>query len=161
MTTQNNDSAAPPAAVIKVIAVVVVVLPLVIILFPLLAYLADETTVDPTDAFQQLTGWTLPPNASIVKKEYTHGGMQNDGDFKLVIRMSPQQLQGLVENDSSRWIDCPIDSAIDESAWDLPEHSGTRYYAKKTFDSDPDWHRGHIVIVNPETGFVWIYEWKS
>lgn len=158
----NNESAAAPGTAIKVIAAVVVLIPLFIILLPLLAYLADEpTVVDPTHAFQQLTDWPLPPNASIVKNEYTHGGMQNDGDCTLITRMSPQQLQDLLENDSARWVDCPIDPEIAKSAWDLPEHSGTKYYAKKTFDSDPDWHRGHIVIVNPETGFVWIYEWKS
>ena len=135
---------------------------LLVVFLPALLTIADSTsTPDPADAFQQLTGWQLPPDAEILNNNNTHGGMTNDGDYTLTVRLSPQHLQALLTNDSHEWRDCPLEPEIVRSAWDLPDHSGKQYFAEKTYDSDADWHRGHAVIVNPESGYVWVYEWKN
>lgn len=157
-----NETNPQPSAALKLIAALLVGGLLGIIFLPVLSSVADYTaTPDPADAFKQLTGWQLPPDAEILANRNTHGGLTNDGDYVLTVRLSPPQLQALLDQDSRLWLDCPVDPDIVRSAWELPDHSGKQYYARKTFDSDTDWHRGHIVITNPDTGYVWIYEWKG
>ena len=152
---------------VHVVCFLVVFVPLIVFLSPVIAFLlnpfggTDEpVAITPADGFSQLTGWQLPDNVSIVKNINSHSGFKNDGDYTLIVSMSPTQLRGLLEHDSNTWTDCPVAPEIAQSAWSLPSHSGTMYYAKKTSDSDSDWHRGHVVIVNSETGMVWVYEWK-
>lgn len=164
MTSDSNitdELNSAPSLSVKILAALFVGGFLFVILLPALISLADaDSSLDPADAFQQLTGWQLPRDARMVENSNTHGGMTNDGDFVLTVRLRPQQLQALVDRDSQPWVDCPVDPEIMRSAWALPDHSGTQYYAKKTFDTDTDWHRGYIVIANPDTGYVWVYEWK-
>ena len=158
--TDELDSPHSPS--LKIVAALFVGGFLFVILLPALLSLADSaSSLDPADAFQQLTGWQLPPDARIVENSDTHGGMTNDGDCVLTVRLRPHQLQALLNRDSQPWVDCPVDPDIIRSARGIPDHSGKQYYAKKTFDSDSDWHRGHIVIANPDTGYIWIYEWKG
>lgn len=121
----------------------------------------EPAAPDPNDAFEQLTGWQLPPGTEILENSNTHGGLTNDGDFVLTVRLRPRQLQGLIDSDSKAWCDCPVAPEIVRAATGLPEHSGSMYFAGKTMASDTDWHRGHVVIVNPKSGTVWIYEWKG
>ncbi len=167
--TSNNvtDSSRSFEWRILIVSMVVMFVPLLIVVFPVIALLSDPfggtdepVAVSPSDGFFQLTGWRLPDDASILKNSNSHRGFKNDGDYVLIVRMLPSQLQNLFESDSHQWLECPVNSEIVRSAWAFPEHSGTRYYAQKTRDSDADWHRGHVVITNLETGMVWIYEWK-
>lgn len=116
--------------------------------------------IDPDELFLHLTEWELPPDAEILENRNTHGGMTNDGDYTLIVRMPPESLQTLIQGNSMEWTDCPIAPEIARSAPSLPRHAGQQYFAQKTFSSDNDWHRGHLVIVNEETGIVWVYEWK-
>ena len=135
---------------------------LFIVFLPSLVSIADSaSTISPADAFLQLTGWQLPSTAKVVSSSDTHGGLQNDGDYTLTVRLRPSKLQALLRSDKKEWRDCPIAVGIVREAWDLPDHSGTKYYAERTMESDSDWHRGHVVIVNSDTGFVWVYEWKN
>jgi len=138
-----------------------------VFLYPVFAFISnpfggmeEPAVVTPSDGFYQLTGWQLPENATVVRNQNSHSGFKNDGDYILIVSMSESQLGALLEGDSNTWLDCPVDPQIARSALAFPNHSGTLYYAKKTSDSDTDWHRGHVVIVNPETGMMWIYEWK-
>jgi hypothetical protein len=117
--------------------------------------------IDPSVAFSQLAGWQLPEQAEVLKHDNTHTGFTNDGDYTLVVRMSPSLLQTIMDHDSHSWSECPVAPEIANDAWSIPKHTGKLYWAQKTSESDTDWHRGHVVIVKPETGTVWIYEWKN
>jgi hypothetical protein len=134
---------------------------LLLMAFVLFPFAEPPLLRHPRHAFLQLADWELPSNAEVLKHTNTHGGMTNDGDFDLVVRMPPADLQALMRSSTHDWKDCPIDPDIVHQIWDMPEHNGTQYWGAKTFESDADWHRGHIVIVNPETGMVWIHEWKG
>ena len=156
------DLESSPSVALKALAALFVGGLLLIVFLPALVSIADSpSTISPADAFQQLTGWQLPSTATVVSNSDTHGGLQNDGDYALTVKLQPSKLQSLLRSDQKEWRDCPIAPEIVREAWDLPDHSGTKYYAEKTMDSDSDWHRGYVVIVNPDTGFVWVYEWKS
>ncbi len=120
----------------------------------------EPAEIDPSASFSQLTGWQLPDSATVLRNINTHSGFKNDGDYTLVVQMNPKQLQGLIDDGAHTWSDCPVAPDIVNGAWRLPEHGGESYWARKTSASDTDWHRGHVVIVRPETGRVWIYEWK-
>ena len=148
---------------INVVAAFIVVVLLSVILFPVIPF-SDPSVpvpVDAADAFRQLTGWALPQSTQVLISEHTHGGFKNDGRLTVAVRIPPRELSTLLPNDSNTWHDCPIASEIARGAWSLPNHSGTIYYARKTSDTDKDWHRGYVVIVNPDTGRVWLHEWKS
>jgi hypothetical protein len=146
------------------LAAVVVLVPSCVALIRFGAYLVDFggnefAEIDPAKGFSQLTSWQLPEQAQVLTNTYTHSGFKNDGDYTLVVRMSPTHLQSLVANDPHVWVSCPVAPEIARLAA-LPQHSGDLYYAERTRESDADWHRGHVVIVNREMGMVWIYEWK-
>ena len=165
LASQSNiprEIESPPGTKLKIVAALFVGGLLLVVFLPALLTIADSTSApDPAEAFQQLTGWQLPPDAEILNNNNTHVGMTNDGDYTLSVSMSPQSLQSLLTNDTHTWRDCPIDPEIVRSAWNLPDHSGKQYFAQKTDDSDSDWHRGHAVIIDPDAGSVWIYEWKT
>lgn len=164
MDSDSNIANSPdsPNTAIKTVAAFLVCGVLCVLLLPAIPSLEDSASpLDPAGTFQQLTDWQLPTGAKIVANDNTHGGMTNDGDYMLIVQLSPQELQALVSSESSAWDDCPVAPEIARSAWGLPAHNGKQYYAKKTFDTDADWHRGHIVIINQDSGYVWIYEWKS
>ncbi len=120
----------------------------------------EPVPIDPSISFSQLTEWTLPAEAEVITNHNTHRGFNHDGDYTLVVRLNPATLRSLVESDRKKWADCPISPEIEGSARSIPMHSGELYYARKTSSADSDWHRGHVVIVNRETGMVWVYEWK-
>ena len=167
--TENKSSSLFGAALFVVGALLMSAPLLIILIIPFTAirFLTspqedsdNPPAIDPSEAFQQLTGWKMPQDAAVLENRNNHSGFKNDGDYLLRVRMIPGQLRALVDSDSNTWCNCPIAPEIAESALELPDHTGTMYYAKKTSSSDTDWHCGHVVIVNPETGFVWIYEWK-
>ncbi|MFK7821533.1 MAG: hypothetical protein AB8G99_22655 [Planctomycetaceae bacterium] len=108
-----------------------------------------------------LTGWELPGNAEVLEHRNTHGGMTYDGDFTLTVRLQPDQLKSLLGSTNNEWVECPVDPDIARHIWEIPENTGTIPWGEKTSETDGDWHRGHVVIVNPDEGMIWIHEWKG
>jgi hypothetical protein len=166
-TDMEKKALRPTGIGTQVLLILVALVPLIVFLYPIIAIVSfpfsgtdEPAVVDPSHAFSQLTGWSFPNSASVLENTNSHSGFKNDGDYVLVVRMPSLELQSLIERDRNIWLDCPVAPQIASSAWSLPVHSGTKYYAKKTSESDTDWHRGHVVIVNPDAGMVWIYEWK-
>ncbi|MCA8987129.1 MAG: hypothetical protein KDA78_05790, partial [Planctomycetaceae bacterium] len=150
-----------------VLVMAAVFVPLCLIVFSVTAFLLnpfdgndEPEDIDPSSAFSELTGWRLPEGADVLINSNTHCGFKNDGDYTLIARLPPATLRSLVENSPHEWTECPITTEIASSAWSLPKHSGELYFSQKASMSDSDWHRGHIVLVNRESGMVWIYEWK-
>ena len=85
-----NDCRSPPRWGVHVVAALVVFVPLLLILFPVFAFLSDPfggtdepAVITPSDSFAQLTGWQLPDNATIVKNVNSHSGFKNDGGLHL------------------------------------------------------------------------------
>ena len=153
---------------VHILCVLVVLVPTLLFLYPIIVFVSDpfggndeRADVNPSHAFSQLTGWQLPSTASILESTNSHSGFKNDGDYVLIVNMPPVELQSLLESDPNTWLDCPLAPEIVHYAWSLPVHSGTQYYGKRTSESDTNWHRGHVVIVNPESGMVWVYELAS
>jgi hypothetical protein len=153
---------------IHILCILAVFVPATIFLYPIIVFFSDPfggidepAVMDPSHGFSQLTGWSLPTSATIVENTNSHSGLRNEGDYVLVVRMPCEELQSLLESDQNTWLDCPLAPEIASSARTMPVHSGTKYFGKKSSESDNDWDRGHVVVVNPETGMVWIYEWKN
>ena len=131
-----------------------------LVLFPF-GFDSGPALPDPPKDFTQLTGWTLPSDAQVLRAENTFSGFKNDGDYTMIVRTSPVTVGEWVSTSGANtWKPCPIPSEIQERCLQLPNHDGTIYRAEKVMDTDDDWHRGSLVIVNPEIGMVWIYAWK-
>lgn len=131
-----------------------------VFLFPF-GFHSVPATPDPPHDFKQLTGWTLPDDAQVLRAENTFAGFKGDGEYTLIVHTSPDRVAKWVSaSDSGTWKPCPIPAEIQEYCWQLPHHDGQLYRAEKVMDSDDDWHRGSLVIVNADTGTVWVYAWK-
>ena len=117
---------------------------------------------DPPRDFKRLTGWTFPDDAQVLRAENTFSGFLGDGDYTLVVQTSPDRVAKWISaSGSGTWKPCPIPAEIQEYCWQLPNHDGQLYRADKVMDTDDGWHRGSLVIVNPDTGMVWVYAWKT
>ena len=134
-----------------------------LLLFPLFfGFDTQPATPDPPRDFKQLTGWALPSDAQILRAENTFSGFKGDGDYTLIVKTSSDRLESWVaDSESDIWMECPIPSEIQEACWNLPYHSGKLYRVIKVMDTDDDWHRGSIVLLNPDSGMVWVYAWKT
>ena len=121
----------------------------------------EPQELDPADVFQQLTSWQLPGDAVVLTNENTHSGLTNDGTYTLIVKLSPSRLDSLMKQSEYEWKPCPIPQQILDGMIDEPKTQGELFYAAKTMESDEDWHRGHVVIVDQRIGMVWIYEWKT
>jgi hypothetical protein len=116
---------------------------------------------DPQNDFAHLTGWTLPPTARIISATNTIGGFRNDGKYLLIVRVSPEQIQRWLSTAAPEdWQTGSVPDEVRRYWHSPPQYDGIVYRIKRVMDDDTDWHRGSIVIINPDSGTVWVYAWK-
>ncbi|MBX3436499.1 MAG: hypothetical protein KF861_03340 [Planctomycetaceae bacterium] len=128
--------------------------------------------------FCELTGLPFPENAIVVSTADDHGGFNPDGEFHIVMIVSPETLAEYRKGRpfGSTWSPGPVleelrihpkfgaagDREENEVNW-LLESMNVQYCAqgRPGLDGSVHWWNGMIVLVHPSTNKVWFSKWDS
>jgi hypothetical protein len=142
--------------------------------------------VDSASDFKFYTGLAMPEGASVVRTGDDHGGFQGDGEFYLVFEADPEALSKWLADAppwGKSWQAGPLPSEMtfqnmfgwqESGLLDLPEPDAhlnpdraenvlnstrVRYSAEERCCQTLPWHNGSLLIVDPESGYVWLSVW--
>ncbi|MBX9790358.1 MAG: hypothetical protein K2Y37_15680 [Pirellulales bacterium] len=149
--------------------------------------LSHTLLVDSASDFKFITGLVMPKGALVVRTADDHGGFHGDGEFYLVFKADRKSLVKLLADEppwGDRWQTSPVPglmgfgnqfgwqskfsadeghAAIDATRPDRAAYAfhapSMRYSAQERCCQTLPWHNGSLLIVDPESGYVWLSVW--
>ena len=149
--------------------------------------LFNTLLVDSASDFKFFTGLAMPEDATVVRTADNHGGFHGDGEFYLVFKTDRATLENWLAEPppwGKRWQAGPLPSemtyqnmfgwefdfsavegqaAVDPTKPDRAAYAfnspSVRYSAEERCCEGTPWHNGSLLIVDPESGYVWLSVW--
>lgn len=148
---------------------------------------SDQSTTPPNTVFTTETGIEIGDDWQLIASGDDHGGFVGDGETYFVFSVPTADIENLLASPalwSNDWLHGPVDHAIgyhcgfgiggvgySSSSNGTKEYSGhqrlasllsstqIRYDAKERCCESLRWHNGHLLIVDPENGKIWLSVW--